>query len=69
MDLNRDFPDPFHRGPAGVVEPGGREQPETLALMQWILSRHFVASASLHEVRALIMNQCSGSCLSQHSRS
>ncbi len=50
VDLNRDFPDPFERGEAGIVEPGGREQPETLALMQWIRSRHFVASASLHEV-------------------
>ncbi|EIE24879.1 hypothetical protein COCSUDRAFT_14223 [Coccomyxa subellipsoidea C-169] len=55
VDLNRDFPDPFERGEAGIVEPGGREQPETLALMQWIRSRHFVASASLHE-GALVAN-------------
>ena len=53
VDLNRDFPDPFERGSAGIVQPSGREQPETLALMKWIRSRHFVASASLHEARPL----------------
>ncbi len=51
VDLNRDFPDPFERGSAGIVQPSGREQPETLALMSWIRSRHFVGSASLHEAR------------------
>ena len=51
VDLNRDFPDPIERGKAGVVEPSGSEQPETLALMQWIREGRFVVSASLHEVR------------------
>ncbi|CAL8464154.1 g3689 [Coccomyxa elongata] len=55
VDLNRDFPDPFERGSAGIVQPSGREQPETLALMTWIRSRHFVGSASLHE-GALVAN-------------
>lgn len=56
VDLNRDFPDPFEHGEAGIVEPSGKEQPETLALMKWILSRHFVASASLHEVRLFLFS-------------
>ena len=51
VDLNRDFPDPIERGKAGVVEPSGSEQPETLALMHWIREGRFVVSASLHEVR------------------
>ena len=50
MDLNRDFPDPFNRGTAGVVEPSGTEQPETLVLMDWIRDGRFVVSASMHEV-------------------
>ncbi len=50
MDLNRDFPDPFNRGTAGVVEPSGTEQPETLVLMDWIRDGQFVVSASMHEV-------------------
>ena len=50
VDLNRDFPDQFQRGTAGVAEPSGSEQPETLALMHWIRHGSFVASASLHEV-------------------
>ena len=50
MDLNRDFPDQFQRGASGVAEPSGSEQPETLALMNWIRHGNFVASASLHEV-------------------
>lgn len=50
VDLNRDFPDPIERGMAGVVEPSGSEQPETLALMRWIREGRFVVSASLHEV-------------------
>lgn len=49
-DLNRDFPDPIERGAAGVEEPSGTEQPETLAVMEWIRGGRFVASASLHEV-------------------
>ena len=50
MDLNRDFPDPIQRGAAGVVEPSGSEQPETLALMRWTRHGRFTVSASMHEV-------------------
>ena len=50
MDLNRDFPDPFQRGSAGVVEPSGSEQPETLAMMHWVREGRFVVSAAMHEV-------------------
>jgi hypothetical protein len=50
VDLNRDFPDQFVRGSASVEEPSGSEQPETLALMKWIRTGRFVASASMHEV-------------------
>ena len=50
VDLNRDFPDPIKRGAAGVVEPSGSEQPETLALMHWIRHGRFTVSASMHEV-------------------
>ena len=49
VDLNRDFPDPLLLGTTGL-QPSGNEQPETLALMQWMKQVHFVASASLHEV-------------------
>lgn len=49
VDLNRDFPDPLLLGTTGL-QPTGIEQPETLALMQWMSETHFVASASLHEV-------------------
>ena len=52
VDLNRDFPDPFERGPAGIVQPSGSEQPETLALMHWIREGRFVVSASMHEAGA-----------------
>ncbi|KAL3133674.1 hypothetical protein ABBQ32_008176 [Trebouxia sp. C0010 RCD-2024] len=48
VDLNRDFPDPLLLGTTGL-QPTGIEQPETLALMQWMSETHFVASASLHE--------------------
>ncbi|KAL3143224.1 hypothetical protein ABBQ38_002077 [Trebouxia sp. C0009 RCD-2024] len=48
VDLNRDFPDPLLLGTTGLP-PTGKEQPETLALMQWMSATHFVASASLHE--------------------
>ena len=34
----------------------GTEQPETLAMMKWIKSRHFVASASMHEVGFLVFS-------------
>ena len=49
VDLNRDFPDPFERGQAGIVQPSGTEQPETLVLMRWIREGRFVVSASMHE--------------------
>jgi hypothetical protein len=38
------------RGAAGVEQPSGTEQPETLAVMDWIRTGRFTASASLHEV-------------------
>ena len=56
VDLNRDFPDPFERGPAGVERPSGTEQPETRAAMDWIRSGRFVASGSLHEVRSCCLS-------------
>jgi len=44
IDLNRNFPDP-EEGP----HPDGEEyQPETLAMMEFMKSRHFVLSANLH---------------------
>ena len=49
VDLNRDFPDPMLLG-YNNLSASGREQPETLAMMKWSKSRHFVASASMHEV-------------------
>ena len=49
VDLNRDFPDPMLLG-YNNLSATGSEQPETLAMMKWIKSRHFVASASMHEV-------------------
>ena len=49
VDLNRDFPDTVHlRGQD--LGPKGTEQPETLALMQWLTDTHFIASAVMHEV-------------------
>jgi len=50
VDLNRDFPDPMLLG-YNNLSATGSEQPETLAMMKWIKGRHFVASASMHEVR------------------
>lgn len=49
QDLNRDFPDPVLLGTTRL-QPTGREQPETVALMHWMSETHFVASVSLHEV-------------------
>lgn len=47
VDLNRDFPDrldeTLHRRPRGK-----KRQPETLAMMKWILTQPFVLSANLH---------------------
>lgn len=47
VDLNRDFPDQF--GPklrAGTILSG--RQPETIALMTWVVSKPFVLSGNLH---------------------
>lgn len=62
VDLNRDFPDPFQRGSAGVAEPSGSEQPETLAMMHWIREGRFVVSANMHEVSLQL-------CARQYSKS
>ncbi|KAK9844433.1 hypothetical protein WJX74_002416 [Apatococcus lobatus] len=48
VDLNRDFPDPLHRGSLGLA-PNGSEQAETVDLIKWMQKRPFVASASFHE--------------------
>lgn len=50
-DLNRDFPDRFS---SPAMQPSGGEQPETAAMMAWSQSVGFVASASMHEVRAVV---------------
>lgn len=47
VDLNRNFPDRFGSPPLALT---GLEQPETLAVMNWTLSRQFTASANMHEV-------------------
>ena len=44
VDLNRNFPDQFFN----TVSNGEERQPEVKAIMKWILSNHFVTSASLH---------------------
>ena len=45
-DLNRDFPDQFAEGPEAITS--NDIQPETEAMIRWILSNKFVLSANLH---------------------
>lgn len=49
VDLNRNFPDQFDANKANDDEYlfGGR-QPETAALMRWVMSKQFVLSGNLH---------------------
>ncbi|CAK1541831.1 unnamed protein product [Leptosia nina] len=49
VDLNRDFPDQFDKNKSNDDEYmfGGR-QPETVALMRWVMSKQFTLSANLH---------------------
>ena len=49
VDLNRNFPDQFDENKANDDEYlfSGR-QPETTALMRWVMSKQFVLSGNLH---------------------
>ncbi len=54
VDLNRDFPSPLE-APDGPLVAMGNEQPETAAVMRWTSETPFVASASMHEVAAVLL--------------
>lgn len=41
IDLNRNFPDPIHLPGKDLRQPTGREQPETLAMMKFILEHRW----------------------------
>ncbi|KAI5642610.1 zinc carboxypeptidase domain-containing protein [Phthorimaea operculella] len=49
VDLNRDFPDQFDKNRSNDLEYlfSGR-QPETTALMKWVMKKQFVLSGNLH---------------------
>jgi carboxypeptidase D len=51
-DLNRDFPDRFA---SPSMAPSGKEQPETVAMMQFSKTKRIVASLAFHE-GALVAN-------------
>ncbi|GAX75469.1 hypothetical protein CEUSTIGMA_g2912.t1 [Chlamydomonas eustigma] len=56
VDLNRNFPDPIkNKLLKSLREHTGMEQPETLAMMNFTLSRRFIGSLALHE-GALVAN-------------
>lgn len=49
VDLNRDFPDQFDRDKSNEDKYlFGRRQPETTALMRWVMKKQFVLSGNLH---------------------
>lgn len=49
VDLNRDFPDQFDRKKSNDDEYlFGKRQPETVAMMRWIMGKQFVLSGNLH---------------------
>ncbi len=60
VDLNRNFPDPIRDAGADVDlrQPQGREQPETLAIMNYTLSNRCVWGAGItarREVPAAVL--------------
>lgn len=44
VDLNRNFPDQF----IDPIDSTDGREPETVAVMEWIRSKHFTLSASFH---------------------